>query len=136
MSTSSLGPGNQALTPVGVFSTQAAASLLAGPFVPLAASGAIPVQPGRYVITKAGTAALTLAAPIAGAQDGVLIEITSLTANAHTITTPNAGDIQDGNASGFNTVMTFNAKKGASCLLCAYQGVWYVQSEIGCALSS
>jgi NAD(P)-dependent dehydrogenase (short-subunit alcohol dehydrogenase family) len=133
----STGPGNQVLTPIGAFTQQAAASLLAGRFVPIAASGAIPAhQPGRYVITKAGVAALTLAAPVAGAEDGVLIEVISTTANAHTITTPTAGNIQDGNTGGHNTVMTFNADKGASCLLCAYQGVWYVQSEIGCALSS
>ena len=133
----STGPGNQLVTPVGVFGQQAAASLLAGPFVALSASGAInPHQPGRYAITKAGVAALTLAAPTAGADDGILIEITSTTAYAHTITTPAAGDIQDGNNNGYDTVMTFNAHKGASCLLCAYQGVWYVQSEIGCALSS
>jgi hypothetical protein len=140
----STGPGNQLVAPLGAFTQQAAAALLLGPAIPLTASGAIPQPPnaqgarlpGVYVITKAGVAALTLAAPVAGADDGVELLIFSTTAFAHTITTPAAGDIQDGNASGFNTVMTFNAHKGANCILRAYQGVWYVMQEIGCALSS
>jgi hypothetical protein len=128
-------PGNALVTPLGVFGNQAAASLLAGPFVPITASGAInPHAPGRYVITKAGVAALTLLAPTVGADDGILIELISLTANAHTITT--VGLLNDGNTSNFTNVLTFNAKKGASCLLCAYQGAWYLQAEIGCAMSS
>lgn len=130
---STVGP----VAPLGTFGQQAANALMAGPFILLTASGAVnPHVPARYIITKAGVAALTLAAPTAGADDGVLLEFTSTTANAHTITTPAAGDIQDGNTSAHNTVLTFNADKGASCLLCAYQGVWYVQSEIGCSLTS
>jgi hypothetical protein len=127
-------PGN---LPTGVFSPQAATALQQGALAPLAASGAInPHQPGLYVITKAGVAALTLAAPTAGADDNVVIEFISTTAYAHTITTPAAGDIQDGNTSGYDTVMTFNAHIGASCKLRAYNGVWYVEQEIGCALTS
>ena len=73
----------------------------------IAASGAIPITPntgpvgGSFVITKAGVAALTLAAPKAGAQnwqniggflknnggqDGTILVITSSTLNAHTLT--------------------------------------------------
>jgi hypothetical protein len=131
------GPGNGLVCPTGVFTNQAAVALQQGAPTPLSASGAVnPHQPGLYYITKAGTAALTLAAPTVGADDNVVIEFISTTAHAHTITTPAAGDIQDGNNSGFNTVMTFNAEKGASCKLRAYQGVWYVEQEVGCALSS
>lgn len=140
----STGSGNQLLAPSGALTNQALAAMLLGPYIPIAASGAIPMpasssgarQPGKYVITKTGVAALTLAAPVAGADDGVLIEIFSTTAYAHTITTPAAGDIRDGNTSDHDTVMTFNAHIGARCLLEAYQGVWYVREEVGASLTS
>ena len=133
----SLGPGNSAVFPLGTLGNIAAAAVGQGAPTPISASGAInPHQSGLYYITKAGVAAMTLAAPTPGADDNVIIEVISTTAHAHTITTPAAGDIQDGNTSGFDTVMTFNAEKGANCKLRAYQGVWYVEQEVGCALSS
>ena len=123
--------------PLGSLGVQAAATLLQGPYVPLSASAAVnPHQSARYVITKSTAAALTLGPPTKGADDGVTIQFISSTAAAHTITTPTAGNIVDGNSSTYNTVMTFNAKIGASCVLSAYQGIWYVESEIGCAMSS
>jgi hypothetical protein len=144
MSTTSIGLGNGLNTPPGTLGPQTLSALLAGPFVALAASGAIPVAsstggsrlPGKYVITKAGVAALTLVAPTAGLDDGVLIQLISTTANAHTVTTPAAGNIQDGNTSGHNTVLTFNAHIGANAILEAYNGTWYVLSEVGCSLTS
>jgi hypothetical protein len=125
------------VTPLGTWGQQAANSLLAGPFVPLSASGAVnPHMPNRYIITKATAAALTLAAPTAGADDGVALQFISTTAAAHTVTTPAAGNIQDGNTSGHNTVMTFNADKGAGFTCVAYNGIWYVTDEVGCSLTS
>ncbi len=104
----------------------------------LSASGAITVGPGTYIITKAGVAALTLAAPTAGApifnaqgvntgggQDGTLIVVTSSTANAHTITA--TGLLQTGSAN--VNVATFAAQAGASIELMAYNGKWYVLSS-------
>ncbi len=130
--------GSGPVTPEGSFGQDAVDSLLAGAFNPISASGAIdPHTPARYVITKSSAAAaLTLAAPTAGADDGVLLEFISTTAEAHTITTPAAGDIRDGNTSNHDTVLTMNANIGASCILEAYNGVWYVISEIGCSLTS
>jgi hypothetical protein len=131
------GPGNQVNIPTGAFTDRAVAALLGGPYVPITVSGAInPHLPGKYVVIDAAAAALTLGAPTAGADDGVLIEVLSATAYAHTITTPAAGDIRDGNTSDHDTVMTFNAHIGALCILEAYQGVWYVRAEVGCSLSS
>ncbi len=125
------------VTPLGSFGQDAADSLLAGALNLVAANAAIdPHTPAKYVITKATAAALTLAAPTAGADDGVLLEFFSTSAAAHTITTPAAGDIRDGNASDHDTVMTFNAHIGALCILEAYNGVWYVRAEVGCSLSS
>lgn len=90
----------------------------------LAASGAIPVVSGASVITKAGVAALTLAAPVAGTQDGVVLIITSNTAFAHTITA--TGLFQTGTAT--VNLATFAAFAGASIWLFAYQGKWNVLS--------
>ena len=133
MGTTTVGP----VFPLGSLGVQAAAALLQGPFIQLSASGAVnPHGSARYVVTKSTAAALTLGPPTSGADDGVSIEIFSTTAAAHTITAPTAGQIVDGNSSTYNTVMTFNAKIGANCTLEAYQGKWYVTSEIGCAMSS
>lgn len=124
----STGPGNQVVTPLGAFGPQAAASLLAGPFVPVSAAAAAinPHAPGRYVITyNGGAGAYTLAAPTVGLDDGVLIEITSLTAQAHVLTA--TGLLNDG--TGHVNTATFGAHAGAMVLLCAYQGKWYVQAN-------
>jgi len=92
-------------------------------------SGAIdPTTPGRYVITKAGVAAMTLAAPVAGRDDGLEIYIGSTTANAHTVTCP-AGTFQAGVAN--NTVATFPAQAGAGIMLMAFNGKWVVRSIVG-----
>lgn len=132
MATSPVGPGNLIVTPLGTFTAQAAASLGAGPFVPIAASGAInPHLPGRYVITKAGVAALTLAAPTPGTDDGVMIEVISSTANAHTLTA--TGLLKTGSAS--VNEATYAAFAGANLILQAYQGAWYVSSMIAITFS-
>jgi uncharacterized membrane protein YjjP (DUF1212 family) len=101
----------------------------------VAASGALPLVPGSYFITKAGVAALTLAAPIAGStgagQDGSQLCIYSTTAYAHTLTT--SGLLQTGSAS-VNTA-TFAAFAGASLTLVAYNGKWLVLTSNGITFS-
>ncbi|HEY1800077.1 MAG TPA: hypothetical protein VGG46_04000 [Terriglobales bacterium] len=118
---------------VGVFTQDAVQKLLAAALVALPASGAVdPHTANRYIITKAGVAALTLAAPTAGADDGLLIQIASATANAHTVTT--AALFEDGTAN--TNVLTFPAHAGASALLMAYQGKWIVLNEQATSLTS
>lgn len=98
----------------------------------LSASGAVsPHQPAWYVITDAGVAALTLAAPTATVDDGVILVFTSNTAEAHTITA--TGLLQTGTAS--VNVATFAAEAGASLTLMAYQGKWNVISSNGITFS-
>ena len=98
----------------------------------LAASGAVPVRPGAdYVITKAGVAALTLAAPTAGTDDGVTISIISSTLFAHTLTA--TGLLSTGTAS--VNLATFAAFAGAGLTLKAYQGLWLVTSSVGITFS-
>lgn len=95
---------------------------------PLSVNGAIPVRPSaNYIITKAGVLADTLAAPTAGSDDGVLLTITSNTANAHTIT---ATGLLDSGSAAVN-LLTFAAFKGASVSLRAYQGRWQVVRTVG-----
>lgn len=99
----------------------------------IAASGAIdPHTPGRYVITKGGVAALTLGAPVAGAEDGLQITIYSDTAYAHTITT--AGLLVTGTAD--TNVITFPAYAGGSVSLVAFQGKWIVDSIVAASATS
>lgn len=90
------------------------------------ASGALTIQAGSVYVTKAGVAALTLAAPTA-AQAGTRITIISNTANAHTLTA--AGLIDDGVTGGSKTTATFAAFAGASIILEAYGLKWNVISK-------
>ena len=100
--------------------------------VAITASGAVAVRPGTdYVITKAGIAALTLAAPTAGTDDGVTISIISSTLFAHTLTA--TGLLSTGTAS--VNVATYAAFAGAGLTLKAYQGLWLVTASVGITFS-
>jgi uncharacterized 2Fe-2S/4Fe-4S cluster protein (DUF4445 family) len=102
------------------------------PLIAVSASGAIaPRVQANYVITKAGVAALTLAAPTATTDDGLTITITSGTANAHTLTA--TGLLNTGSAS--VNVATFAAFAGAGLTLVAYQGKWNVVASTGITFS-
>jgi hypothetical protein len=97
----------------------------------ITASGAVPVVGGQSVITDAGIAALTLAAPTTPAQDGLTLEIQSSTAFAHTLTA--TGLLQTGTAS--VNVATFAAQAGAGLALMAFNGKWIVKSSVGITFS-
>lgn len=99
------------------------------------ANGAISIPTrGRKIvfITKGTAAALTLAAPTATTHDGVEIVIVSTTAAAHTVTATtigfNAGDTS-------KDVGTFGAAIGNGLTCVAYQGEWYVTSNINVTLA-
>jgi hypothetical protein len=103
--------------------------------VALSANGAInPHLPKNYIITKTGSlAAMTLAAPTAGADDGTVISITSDTVFAHTITCPAAVFKTGGVAV---TVFTFTGTtSGGGLNLLAYNGTWKVLSFTGGAFA-
>jgi hypothetical protein len=91
---------------------------------PIAANGAInPRLPGYYVITKGSIASLTLAAPTATVDDGLVIEISANTAFAHLITA--TGLLLTGTAAA-NTVTYPTAGAGGTAYFTAYQGKWIV----------
>lgn len=107
------------------------AAVFGGPNV-LAADGAVPIVGGVYAITKAGVCALTIAAP-AAADVGVRICITSLTANAHTLTFT-GNTLQGGTAA--VALGTFAAQKGAGITLeCVIVGFWNVLANVAVTLS-
>lgn len=97
--------------------------------VAITASGAIdPHTAACYVITKSSAAAaMTLAAPTATTDDGIIIEITAdgSTARAHTVTA--TGLFLSGAAA--VDVATFPAANGASIRLMAYQAKWILLSN-------
>lgn len=98
----------------------------------ISASGAInPRTPSRNMITKAGVAAMTLAAPTATTDDGVEIWLTSSTANAHTLTA--TGLFQCGTAS--VNLATFAAQAGAGLCVVAFNGKWVVKYANGITFS-
>jgi hypothetical protein len=76
-------------------------------------------------------AALTLAAPTAGTDDGLEITIFSDTANAHTLT---ATALLDTGTASVN-LATFAAQKGAGLTLEAYNGRWKVLCSVGITFS-
>lgn len=95
----------------------------------LTTDGAIsPTTPANYVITKAGVLADTLAAPT---SDGIVIMITSNTANAHTLTATNL--FQCGTAA--NDLATFAAQAGAGLTIMSYGGKWNVLASVGITFS-
>jgi hypothetical protein len=104
---------------------------LYNPLQLLTTNGALPVTAGNYLITKAGVLADTLAAPTAGSQDGIIISISSTTANAHTLTA--TGLFQTGTAS--VNLATFAAQAGAGLTLMSYNGKWIVLYSVGITFS-
>lgn len=98
-----------------------------GEFAAYAANGAIPIRSHTALLTKAGVNAMTLATPTATTHDGVTITIVATTANAHTVTAATIG-FNAGNAA--TDVGTFGGAIGDGMTVVAYQGEWYVVSNI------
>lgn len=96
------------------------------------ADGAISIASQLAVITKGTAAALTLAAPTATTHDGIIIEIVSSTAAAHTVTATTIG-FNAADAAG--DVGTFAAAIGNGLRVVAYQGEWYVLNNIGVTIA-
>ena len=89
----------------------------------LTANGAITPTEGTIILNKAGVLAATLAAPTATTDDGKVMRIVSITANAHTVTQTTPGFNNGGSAS---DVATFGGAIGDNMVIVAYQGKWYV----------
>lgn len=101
-------------------------------FAAYAADGAIGLYSHTAIITKGTAAAMTLAAPTATTHDGVIIEVISTTAAAHTVTATTVG-FNAGDAA--SDVGTFGAAIGNSFRFIAYQGEWYVLNNVNVTLA-
>lgn len=91
---------------------------------------AVPTQNTQVFLNKAGVAAMTLAAPAKG-QDGLILTITSTTAQAHTVT---ATALYSTGTASVN-LATFAANKGSGMVLMAAGGLWSVMSATGITFS-
>ena len=91
---------------------------------------AVPVKYTVAVIDKGGVAVMTLAAPDKS-LDGVILTVTSVTAQAHTVTA--TGLFSTGTAS--VNLATFAASKGSGFSVMAMQGLWNVLSSPGITFS-
>lgn len=111
--------------PQGSLGPEGVRKMMSGPLVPITANGAIdPSLAQRYIFTKATVAAMTLAAPRSGTDDGLQIQILSSNNQQHTITA--TGLFYDGAA--HVNVATWPANNGGELDLIAYQGKWIVQN--------
>lgn len=88
------------------------------------ANGALTIQTGTHLLTKAGVLAATLAAP-STAQNGTRLRIISTTAQAHTVTQTTPGF---NNGSTASDVATFGGAIGDNMTVEAYNGIWHVIS--------
>lgn len=98
-------------------------------------SDAITAAQGNVIINSTGVDATTINAPIAGPQsaggmDWCLLDVTSLTAQAHTITA--SSNCLNGTT--YHKV-TFTAAALNRVRLVAYNGIWYVTINTGGTLS-
>ena len=114
-----------ALTVTGAISGGSLAAGIQQPVELGAANGAIAAKTGVVMLTKAGVAAMTLAAPTAGTDDGKVLSIVAATANAHTVTQTTPGF---NNAGTSGDVATFGGAIGDSMQIVAYNGRWHVIS--------
>lgn len=89
--------------------------------ISVAGPTAVSIKSGVVLLTRAGVAAATLAAPTAGTDDGKILYVIATTANAHTLTIANglsgAGTSAD--------VGTFGGAVADRVVLVAYNGAWY-----------
>jgi len=115
---------NQAI-PQGALTPEAVRKMASGPLVQITANGAIdPSFANRYIFTKATVAAMTLAAPRLGIDDGMQLQFISANNQQHTITA--TGLFFDG--AGHVNVATWPANNGGELDLIAWNGKWIVQN--------
>jgi len=104
-----------------------------GPFILLSGTTDVldPHNGGNYIVKTGSANAMTLAAPTAGADDGLTINVWSDTLFAHTITATTL--LANGTA--LKTTATFAAFRGAGITLRAFNGVWQVVGNTAVTLT-
>lgn len=110
---------------LGSFTQETQKQCLVNPFIIHSASTATTLQntAGRRLITySGGVLAITLRAPVAGTDDGMVIQVINATSQQHTVTC--TGKLNDG--AGHVNTATFPANPGAAFEIVAYNGAWYL----------
>lgn len=134
MAQAATGPGGKPLKTGGQTLSETELSTLRGQMDPTqlavtvqTADGAITIVSGLKVLSKTSAAAMTLAAPVAGVDDGTQLIITAGTAFAHVVTA--TGLIHDGVTGGAKNTWTSAAFVGSSIHLVAYNALWHVVAK-------
>lgn len=104
---------------------------IVGAIQAITGDGAITIQNSTVFASKAGAAALTLAAPTAGTHDGRTIRVVAISAQAHVIT----GGVDGFNAKGSSGTATFGGAIGDSVTFVAYNGHWYTTSLVNVTIA-
>lgn len=99
----------------------------------MTADGAITIKSGLVTLSKAGVLAATLADPTTTTDDGKVLRVVSLTANAHTIS--NAAGSGFNGAGTAKDVATLGGAIGDGLTVIAYQGKWYVVGSVNATLA-
>lgn len=120
-----------ALAVAGAISGASVAAAVQNPVELAATNGAITSKSGVVMLTKAGVAAMTLAAPTAGTDDGKILHIVAATANAHTVTQTTPGF---GAGGALLDVATFGGAIGDNMTIVAYNGKWYILNLLNVTL--
>jgi hypothetical protein len=95
--------------------------------------GAITAKGGVVILNKGSAIAATLANPTATTDDGKLLQIMAITAQAHTVS--NVGGAGFNGAGAGSDLATFGGAIGDSLILLAYQAKWYILNSINITLS-
>ena len=121
---------------IGGVSTTPSNSVAADQIQTASGDGAVTIpgsQRATVFITKGSAAALTIADPASGTDDGKEILVISITAYAHTLSNAaGSGFFPTGGAS--KDVGTFGAAAGNLLRFVAYQGKWWVTQNTGVTL--
>jgi len=104
---------------------------IARKIVYVGSAGAVAIQNSTVLIYGGSATALTLGTPTS-AQNGTVITFVATTAQAHTVTAGTIG-FNAGNAGA--DVATFGGAIGDGFTVVAYEGEWYVTSNINVTLA-
>lgn len=102
------------------------------PLQVITAADAITIKEGYVLINAGRELAVTLAAPTAGIDDGCHLTIRSMTAQAHTVTNTSPGFNNGGSG---KDVGTFGGAIGDGFSVVAYNGIWWVTSNVNVTLA-
>lgn len=97
-------------------------------------AGAITQKSGVVLIGSGGALTMTLADPIEGSDDGKMLTIVAITAQAHKVDNSAGSGINGGG--GTVDFLNFGGAIGDSCMLVAYGGVWHAVNLLNVTIAA